>query len=103
MSPNDPQDSTPYEDEGLIVLARHRLWDEFEDASSDRVMKFLSSVEISELVHMWYNPGLNKFGLYLDALQGCFADRFLNDEIDLIVEESKQAAAEAYADYLSDR
>lgn len=99
---NDPQDSTPYEDEDLIDIAKIQLHEEFEEASSPRVARFLSSVEISEVVYLWYCKQ-HQIGHYLDQFKDAFVNHYLHSEIDLLVEESKQSAAEAYADYLSDR
>lgn len=103
MSPNDPQDSTPYEVEDLIVQASNRLYKEFNNMESERAMNFLFSLELADVAHWWFNDGLAYIRRTLENLRTGFIDQYLHSEIDLIVEESKQAAAEAYADYLEDR
>lgn len=99
---NDPQESTPYEDVGLIDLARVQLNEEFEEASTQRVSDFLSSLEVSELVYMWYCKQ-KQLGHHLDHYKEMFVERYLYSEIDAIIENSKMDAAKAYADYLEDR
>lgn len=100
---NDPQESTPYDDEDLIVLAKGRLHLEFTQMESGRAMDFLSSLELTDMAHWWMDGKMEVINRHLENLRRGFIDHYLHSEIDLIVEESKQSAAEAYADYLSDR
>lgn len=100
---NDPQESTPYEDEDLIVLAKGRLHLEFTQMESGRAMDFLSSLELADVAYWWLNNEMGVIHRHFENHRKGFIDHYLHSEIDLIVEESKQSAAEAYADYLSDR
>ncbi len=100
---NDPQESTPYEDDDLIVLAQNRLEDEFKEMSSERVLNFIASLELADVLYRKYHGEPFAFTDAVDSLLSNFISHYESSEIDLIVEESKQSAAEAYADYREDR
>ena len=100
---NDPQDSTPYEDEDLIEAAKFRLDDEFHEMGTRRSMGYLSSLELADVAYWWLNNEMDVIHRHFENLRKGFIDHYLHSEIDLLVEESKQSAAEAYADYLEDR
>ncbi len=100
---NDPQDSTPYEDEDLIQCATNNLDLEFKEMSTKRSIGYISSLELADVAFWWLNNEMGVLHQHFERLRKGFIDHYLDSEIDAIIDNSKMDAAEAYADYLEDR
>ena len=96
-------DPPAYADEALWELAADRLEDEWKDMSTSRVESYLASLEIQDIAYRTYKGEDSAFAEELNRLKDKFIELYISDEMDEIVRLSEQDAAEAYADYLSDR
>jgi hypothetical protein len=92
-----------YDDEALWMYARDRLEEEWKDLSTPRVENYLASLELQDVAYRLYRGEQSAFESEIERLKNRFIERYVDSEMDRIVEENEIDAAEAYADYLEDR
>lgn len=101
----DPQESDPFENQDLRDQARKELKEEFREMQSYRVMSAISVIreDLQDFFYQYYQSGhMSRLQVALDFAEADFISRHIDDQIMVIIEESKQDTREAYANYLLD-
>jgi len=96
-------DPPEYDDEALWTCAKERLEEEWKDMDTERVVNYLASLELQDVAYRLYHGEPDAFESEIERLKNQFVELYVDSEMDRLVEEDRIEAAEAYADYLSDR